>query len=349
MMSYVYPKAKVDKFLALLQSAFALYYKALAVPYKLLHSIEGSLTAMHLAVSPIMLWARDIAVIRTRGVENGSIHLAEQEVARLKEIPGVIKENNGAPIRPLRAEVFANVDAGGVGLGAKVMAPRGGPGLPPAEFAEALEEQEMTESSTLRELLALKKLLVRRGQEFRARVLRVYFDSANAVRNLVKGGTTKNARQHQICKDIFELCKIHLITLQPDWVPRGSNERADILSKIFDRGTLTPSTLAKLLRHFGQAHVIVPTFTNVTHGVLAGARGHERLVVVAPKWRTQVWWPTLMALGEKTGQAPLALGKYSDIFVRDTAHKPPANWTFMAVRVNAHDVQAALGKAVTTS
>jgi hypothetical protein len=343
-MTYTYPKNKVENFLALLNSALALYDKALAVPYKLLHRLEGKLTAMHLAVPPIMLWAKDISVIRTRGKPTGKIQLAEQEVTRLLEIPGVIAKHNGAPIRPLRAEIFAHIDAGGLGLGARVMSPRGDALTGPVEIATSLMEEEMGESSTLRELLALRMLLQQRGEEYQGRVLRVYFDSANAVRNIVNGGTTKNGRQHLLCKEIHGICEEQLITLQPDWVPRSCNERADVLSKIFDRGVLSAAARDLIQARFGQAHIITPVFTNVTRGILAGARNHDRLVVVAPKWRTQAWWPTLTRLGEKAGNEPLKLGAYADVFLPRTTHSPPEGWRFIAVLVLARDVQEALGK-----
>ena len=343
-MTYTYPAVKVDKFRTLLRSALAIHERARAVPYNLLYKIEGTMSAMYLAIPPIMLWVRDISVIRTRGHPDDNILLAEQEVVRLREIEGIIDAHNGAPIRPLRADIVAHVDAGGVGLGAKMLQPRGAPLTPPVELAEALTEEQMSESSTLRELLALLMLLQRHGQECRGRVLRVYFDSANAVRNLVKGGTTKNTRQHQLCKDIHALCTQWLITLQADWVPRDCNARADTLSKLFDRGLLSPKALKLLRATFRGAHIVTPVFTNVTHGLIAAARDHKYLAVVAPKWRTQVWWPTLMTLAKKAGANILHLGRFTDTFLSTTGHAPPNGWKFVGVLVRARDVQAAFGK-----
>ena len=54
-MTYTYPAVKIDKFRTLLRSALAIHDRARAVPYNLLYKIEGTMSAMYLAIPPSML------------------------------------------------------------------------------------------------------------------------------------------------------------------------------------------------------------------------------------------------------------------------------------------------------
>jgi hypothetical protein len=338
-MTYTVSQAKIDKLLALVEQALA--FGASAVPYKLLQRIEGNLGAMQLAVRPALLYVRSVAMARASGNETQGVFLTEDQRQDLADIPGLIERHNGADIRPTRADVFAHGDAGGIGVGARVFAQRfEGEGGASTTLAEPLTEAEMHGSSTLRELTMALRLLQARGKEWVGKKVCLFFDSKNAVRNILKGGSTASVEQLEVCKQISKVCAELHIVLQPEWIPREDNTVSDGLSKIYDNGALRACTKAKVQAKFGAKEVIVPGFNDATRGVVAAARAHKEFVVVVPEWRTQPWWANLRQLAKAAGRQPLKLGSYKRVF--DMAarkwHKIP-HWPMVALLVKAKDVR----------
>jgi hypothetical protein len=165
-MTFTIPDKKVANFLAVLAEVHALGPESCPVPCKLLQKLEGHLSSMHLAVRPAMLYVRTIARARARGSEDGGVMLTDDELADLAALPALVAKFNGSPIRPSLAEVFAHLDAGQVGLGARTFADRFSAWQPPATMATTLTPEDMKESSTLRELLTAMWLLDERGEEW---------------------------------------------------------------------------------------------------------------------------------------------------------------------------------------
>lgn len=329
-MTYTVSQAKIDKLLGLVDQALAL--GASAVPYKLLQKIEGNLGAMHLAVRPALLYVRSVAMARASGDESRGVFLTEDQRQDLVDIPDLIERHNGADIRSARADVFAHGDAGGIGVGARVFAQRfEGEGGASTTLAEPLTEAELT--------MALR-LLQARGAEWTGKKLCLFFDSKNAVRNILKGGSTASAEQLEVCKQISKVCAGLRIVLQPEWIPREENTVSDGLSKVYDKGTLLARAKARVRAEFGAKEIIVPGFNDATRGVIAAARAHKEFVVVVPEWRTQLWWANLQQLAKAAGRQPLALGSYGRVF--DTAaqrwHKIP-QWPMVAMLVKATDAE----------
>ena len=57
-------------------------------------------------------------------------------------------------------------------------------------------------------------------------------DNQNVAR-IIDVGSRKSGLQSE-AKRIFEICVHHGISIEPEWVPRSSNEQADYLSHIVD-------------------------------------------------------------------------------------------------------------------
>ena len=57
-------------------------------------------------------------------------------------------------------------------------------------------------------------------------------DNQNVAR-IIDVGSRKSGLQSE-AKRIFEICVHHGISIEPEWVPRSSNEQADYLSRIVD-------------------------------------------------------------------------------------------------------------------
>jgi ribonuclease HI len=247
-MKYSVPERKINKLIDLIRAVLADHTKNASVLYSALHTVEGTMASMSLAIPPIMLWVRDLVYARTRSTEGGQVILTELEAERLGEVPALLLDYNGADILPAEACTYANMDGGGVGGGGYIHA---APTEEEIEFTMALAEGELDSSSTYRELRTIVAWLKAEGKRLSRRTIRLYMDSANGVRDIIKFGTTSNCDTHELCREIFDLCRKFLITLQPEWVPRELNKRADALSKKLDRAVPNATTRTHLIRNFG--------------------------------------------------------------------------------------------------
>jgi ribonuclease HI len=298
-------------------------YKGGRASLEKLHSTEGTLQSFSLAIPSIMVWVRHLASARAKAQQQGleSMPLTHDQSRALKEAAQLIQTRNGAPLNPPFATMRAHLDAGGTGLGACLHLPEGD-----EELVYELDESQMLQSSTHRELLTVLRLLQEHGVgRLRGQVFRVYMDSSAAVRILLKYGSTKSEDCHSLCENIDAACRAHSITLQPVWVPREENQRADALSKHFDRGELRAQVRRRIQGELGELPILCPTFTNVGQAATAALAGENSVIVVHPQWPSQAWWTVLQ---RKTTRS-LKLGRYASTFHYEGRHRPPS-WEFQA-------------------
>lgn len=319
-MEYRVPQTKVERLLATLRNLTT----ANSVSTEALHSLEGTLGSMSLAIPAVMIWVRYFARARCKREQRGVVTAPlTDELKWLAEVKKLVLEHNGAPINPPSATIRAHVDAGGLGAGAQLHMPDG----EDEDIAWTFTEQEMGESSTFRELLAVLKLLQRKKSLLQKQVLLTYLDSANSVRILLKFGTAGSEKCHELCNQIHAVCHTHRITLQPVWVPREENQRADALSKFFDHGEPRASVRQKLSKTFGANVVmVVPSFTNVRQELIALSSKHQSVVAVYPLFKTQAWWPGV----HRAASRSVDLGTFKDVFHSRSAHAAPRSWSFRA-------------------
>ena len=93
-------------------------------------------------------------------------------------------------------------------------------------------ESERKNSSTWKELSAVKKVLLSLVQFLAGSRIKWFTDNQNVV-SIVSKGSTKSILQ-TIALDIFKICLQHSINIDMVWVPRTENEKADYLSRIVD-------------------------------------------------------------------------------------------------------------------
>ncbi len=91
---------------------------------------------------------------------------------------------------------------------------------------------ERAASSTLRELSAVSFSLSSFADKLAGQVVKWFSDNQNVPR-IIKAGSMKPTLQ-SIALEIWAACLRHQITLQPEWIPRELNTRADMLSKYRD-------------------------------------------------------------------------------------------------------------------
>ncbi|XP_071945794.1 uncharacterized protein [Antedon mediterranea] len=112
-------------------------------------------------------------------------------------------------------------------------------------------DSESKESSTSRELRALLYVLRSLGTQLRGKKLKWYTDSQNACRIISVGST--NANLHDLSIDLYN-CGMDLnIHIEPEWLPRELNSRADQLSRFIDPDdwSLNRSVFSHLDKRFG--------------------------------------------------------------------------------------------------
>ena len=91
---------------------------------------------------------------------------------------------------------------------------------------------EAVRSSTWRELAAVWFILCSVANSLANHRVRWFADNQNVVRILQVG--TRKPDLHAVARKIFTLCIHYQIHMEPEWIPRELNERADYLSPIID-------------------------------------------------------------------------------------------------------------------
>ena len=86
----------------------------------------------------------------------------------------------------------------------------------------------------MREILAVRKVLQSFAPKLAGLCVKWHTDNQNVAR-IISVGSRRSGLQSE-AKRIFEICVHHGISIEPEWVPRSSNEQADYLSRIVDFG-----------------------------------------------------------------------------------------------------------------
>ena len=91
---------------------------------------------------------------------------------------------------------------------------------------------EKENSSTWKELMAVKKVLLSLVELLHGKRVKWFTDNTNVV-SIVNKGSMKMPLQ-QIALEIFEVCLKNCISIDIEWIPRTGNEQADYISRITD-------------------------------------------------------------------------------------------------------------------
>ena len=91
---------------------------------------------------------------------------------------------------------------------------------------------EVQASSTLREMLAVKYVLLSLIDKLSGCSIKWFTDNQN-VPKIISCGSGKDHLQQEALS-IFNLCCTNNISIEMEWIPRSQNEQADFLSRIYD-------------------------------------------------------------------------------------------------------------------
>ena len=136
-------------------------------------------------------------------------------------------------------------------------------------------------SSTMREILAVRKVLQSFAPKLAGLCVKWYMDNQN-VAHIIDVGSRKPCFQEE-AKLIFKICVLHGISIEPEWVPRSSNEQVDYLSRIvdFDDWFVSPHIFRFLELKWGP------------HSIDRFADEHNHLL---PRFASRFWNPRCEAM-----------------------------------------------------
>lgn len=101
-------------------------------------------------------------------------------------------------------------------------------------------------SSTLREILAVKYVLMSFVSKLAGASVKWFTDNQNVPRILSCGSRRRHLQSEAL--EIFQICCRHPISIDLEWIPRHLNDQADFLSRIYDADDLglSPSCFSEL-------------------------------------------------------------------------------------------------------
>ena len=93
-------------------------------------------------------------------------------------------------------------------------------------------EDQMHSSSTFREILAVKFVLLSLVNQLSGTTVKRFTDNQNVPR-IISSGSSKDHLQSKGLF-IFNICCNYGILIEMEWIPRSQNDQADYLSRIYD-------------------------------------------------------------------------------------------------------------------
>ena len=99
-------------------------------------------------------------------------------------------------------------------------------------MAGSWSQEEMSASSTLREILAVKYVLLSLVPKLAGSSIKWFTDNQNVPRILSCGSGKSHLQREALA--IFHICCHSSISIEMEWIPRELNEQADFLSRIYD-------------------------------------------------------------------------------------------------------------------
>ena len=220
------PEDKLSKLITLL----AIEVRQEKTSARKIAKIAGNIIAMGPAIGPLTrLFTRQMYSFIDRtftwdGSEILSQHVLEELQFWLENVDAV----NGYHIKEMHAYTkIVYTDASGHGFGGYV-AEKLGNIIAQGNFSFA----EKGTSSTFRELLAVKQVLLSLTKYLQHQVVLWHSDNINVSRILEVGSPKENLQV--LALEIFRICLQYDVTILPVWLPREENKLADAISKHVD-------------------------------------------------------------------------------------------------------------------
>ena len=225
-MTFTVPESKIKKLIGNVKQILGSKFSSA----KQLSRIAGHLSSMHQCIGPIVrLFTRNIySEIESRTSWHDPLNLKISTRDELCFWLENLKSLNGYSIKPkpVTTKVLFT-DASEKGYGGYTCNR-----LSKIICKGNFTPTEMSTSSTLRELLAVKYVLISVGHILSGESIQLNLDSYNSTRILTVGSSKQHLQQ--IAIDIFKLCLQNDVKIHHQWIPRELNSTADFFSKEID-------------------------------------------------------------------------------------------------------------------
>ena len=297
------PAEKVRDALTLVRRALVLGSGQQWIDVSLLQQLCGKLQSMVLALPGVRVFTRALYGLIAKALEvdripRYKVHLEEYD-ASIDELlfwqQRLSPKFNGLPIHVRAASVKMWVDASDIGWGGEVMG---------QQYHGQLKVEEVSRSSTRRELIGLVTLGQQAVELIRNQHVHVYMDSYPAICNLTAGGGPKPDLVEAV-KQWFQFCETNGITATYEWIPREQNVTADRYSKmaaiqyqlldgveIVIRNWL--STVCGDSARAATIPLFIPNFNVIPLRLESIIMNMSEAILITPQWMSQSWWPTVM-------------------------------------------------------
>ncbi|XP_059097730.1 uncharacterized protein LOC131892025 isoform X1 [Tigriopus californicus] len=218
------------------------------VRIKTLAGFYGKISSCRLALGPVCsLLTRSghnlISSAATASSWDGWVTLTPHVLKEIHHLSTSLSSLNGWPIHVISNVISHRTfssDASASGIGAAEILchssshNHSGSCVSSMALSRPLTEWERTTSSTFRELLAIKELVIRSAPSWSNNIILLLCDNENVSRILAKGSKVRSLQG--LAMSIHLTCRSHFITLQSLWLPRSDPRIAiaDHLSRFFD-------------------------------------------------------------------------------------------------------------------
>ena len=219
------PQSKITA----LQSMIGCARQATCIRARRLASILGKIASMSLAFGAVshFMTRSMYALLESRQSWYETLQLSAEAKAELTFWSTGLEEYNSQPIWHFPGAVrVVYSDASETGYGGYVV--EHGPCVAHGQWSA----EEAGRSSTWRELSAVHLVLLSVAQKLVNARVRWFTDNQNVARILQVG--SRKPDLHAIALKVFNIAIQYQIHLEPEWVPRELNQRADLLSRIVD-------------------------------------------------------------------------------------------------------------------
>ena len=224
------PSKRIEKLLDCMQRLQGSIINNKHVQVRSVASVVGQIISMGIvvgSVSQIMTRSLSIDILNAR-TWNSYIKLSSESMEQLLFWQRNITKINSRRLKEIHVtSKLVYSDASGTGYaGYEVHTING--------VAHGMwSPEERCQSSTWRELVAVQRVLKSLKNSLANHRVKWFTDNKN-VCSIVQKGSMRPFLQ-EIALDIFSFCSRHCISIEPEWLARKLNERADSLSRVVDK------------------------------------------------------------------------------------------------------------------
>eukprot|EP00111_Clytia_hemisphaerica_P013786 TCONS_00040574-protein len=245
-MNFEVPASKIQKLLKLISQALENEF----LSAREVSRIAGNLISMAIAIGPLVyLLTKQMYKFIASSFSWDKRRLINFDVIQELQFWQTNLKNVKAFRIKTKPEITKIIfsDASGTGYGGYVVEKLGNI-IAKGNFCK----QEIQTSSTFRELLAVKYILMSFPKLLENEIIEWFTDNDNICKIISRGST----RQHlqNLAIEIFNLCLSHNVEIYPTWIPRDMNKTADLISKSMDTDnwSIDNETFNHIIKNYGQ-------------------------------------------------------------------------------------------------